>query len=62
MFSHHAAAIRIGKNPITPFLFAQSVMLSVLSAESLHELAQTATVKLFPNKSQATANVNLKAH
>ncbi len=31
MFSHHASVLRIGKNPIIPLLFAQSVMLSVLS-------------------------------
>ncbi len=30
-FSHHASVFRIGKNPITPVLFAQSVTLSVLS-------------------------------
>ncbi len=29
--SHHASVLRIGKNPIAPALFAQSVTLSVLS-------------------------------
>ncbi len=31
MFSHHASEFRIDKNPVTPVLFAQSEMLSVLS-------------------------------
>ncbi len=31
LFSHHASVFRIGKNPIAPVLFAQSVTLSVLS-------------------------------
>ncbi len=31
VLSHHASVFRIGKNPITPILFAQSVTLSVLS-------------------------------
>ncbi len=31
VFSHHASAFRIGKNPIAPVLFAQSMTLSVLS-------------------------------
>ncbi len=31
LFSHHASVVRISKNPITPVLLDQSVMLSVLS-------------------------------
>ncbi len=31
VFSHHASVFKIGKNPIAPILFAQSVTLSVLS-------------------------------
>ncbi len=31
VFSHHASVFRIGKNPLAPVLFAQSVTISVLS-------------------------------
>ncbi len=43
MFSHHASVFRIGKNPIAPIIFTQSVTLSVLSVligqSMLHSLA-----------------------
>ncbi len=38
VFSHHASVFRMGKNPITPVLFAQSVMFSVLIGQFTHVL------------------------
>ncbi len=68
VFSHHASAFRIGKNPITLVLFAQSVAfkLDLKERETTNEIKceleqKQAAAELFPNKSHATANVSLLA-
>ncbi len=49
VFSHHASVFRIGKNPITPVLFAQTVTLCVRSVligwPTLHFLARGEVAK-----------------